>query len=84
MESIFFWVTMKSTGVSFPLPALFTLENLPVHKQGSQQLNCRAVFLELSYTESNNNKNNNNNYYYYLLQLTCNPVAVVILHVHKS
>ena len=77
-----FSVTMKSTGVSFPLPALFTLENLPVHKLGSQQLNCRAVFLELSDTENNNNNNNNNNIY--LLQLGCNPVAVVILHVHKT
>ena len=24
------------------------------------------------------------NYYYYLLQLGCHPVAVVILHVHKT
>ena len=72
---------MKSTGVSFPLPALFTLENLPVHKLGSQQLNGRAVFLELSYTESNNNNNINN---IYLLKLGCNPVAVVVLHVHKT
>ena len=57
--------------------------NLPVHKLGYQQLNCRAVLQELSYTENNNNNNNNNNNIY-LLQLGCNPVAVVILHVHKT
>ena len=32
--------------------------------------------------EENNNNNNNNNIY--LLQLGCHPVAVVILHVHKT
>jgi hypothetical protein len=42
---------MKSTGVSFPPNALFTLENLPAYKLGSQQLNCRGVLRELSYTE---------------------------------
>ena len=30
------------------------------------------------------NNNNNNNNYYYLLQLGCNPVAVVMLHVYKT
>jgi len=30
------------------------------------------------------NNNNNNYYYYYLLQLGCNPVAVVILHVYNT
>jgi hypothetical protein len=29
------------------------------------------------------NNNNNNNNYYYLLQLGCQPVAVVILHVYR-
>ena len=32
----------------------------------------------------NNNTNNNNNNNIYLLQLGCNPVAVVMLHVHKT
>ena len=27
---------------------------------------------------------NNNNNYYYLVQLGCNPVAVVMLHVYKT
>ena len=35
----------------------------------------RAHFIE-------NHNNNNNNIY--LLQLGCNPVAVVFLHVHKT
>ena len=39
----------------------------------------------LPFTIYNNNNNNNNNYYYYyLLQLGCNPVAVVMLHVYKT
>ena len=33
---------------------------------------------------NNNNNNNYYYYYYYLLQLGCYPVAVVILHVHKT
>ena len=32
----------------------------------------------------NNNNNNNNNNNIYLLQLGCNPVAVVMLHVYKT
>jgi len=36
-------VTMKSPGVSVLPPAMFTFENLPEHKLGSQQLNCCAV-----------------------------------------
>ena len=32
--------------------------------------------------DDNNNNNNNNNIY--LVQLGCNPAAVVILHVHKT
>ena len=46
--------------------------------------------LFLTYRFYNNNNNNNNNnyyyyyYYYYLLQLGCNPVAVVMLHVYKT
>ena len=35
-------------------------------------------------TAHNNNNNNNNNNSIYLLQLGCNPVAVVILHVYKT
>jgi len=46
----FIWVT-KSLGLSFHPSDLFTLANLPDHKLGSQQLNCRAVLRELSYAE---------------------------------
>jgi len=41
-------VTMKSLGISVPTYALFTLENLPEYKLGSQQLNGRAVLRELN------------------------------------
>ena len=44
-------VTVKSPGVFVLPPALFTFENLPEHKLGSQQLNCRAVRRERNYTE---------------------------------
>jgi hypothetical protein len=44
-------VTMKSPGVFILPPALFTIENLPEHKLGSQQLTCHAVRMELNYTE---------------------------------
>jgi len=44
-------VAMKSPGVRVLPPALFTFENLPEHKLGCQQLNCRAVRRELNYTE---------------------------------
>jgi hypothetical protein len=40
-------VAMKSRGVSFPPAALFTLENLPVHKMGSEELNCRGAVIDL-------------------------------------
>ena len=33
---------------------------------------------------NNNNNNDNNNNNIYLLQLGCNPVAVVMLHVYKT
>jgi len=45
----------------------------------------RMVTAELRNNESGrsfNNNNNNNNIY--LLRLVCYPVAVVILHVHKT
>ena len=45
---------------------------------------CAVVLVELNSVEvvtyKNNNNNNNN---IYLLQLCCQPVAVVILHVNK-
>jgi hypothetical protein len=44
-------VTMESPGVSVLPPALFTFENLPEHKLGSQHLNCLAVRRERNYTE---------------------------------
>ena len=38
----------------------------------------------LLWYNNNNNNNNNNNIFIYLQQLGCHPVAVVILHVHKT
>jgi len=40
---------MKSPGLSLTLSALFTLENFPGHKLGSQQLKNVAVFRELQH-----------------------------------
>jgi len=45
---------------------------------GHHQLKSVSIFS----TTFNNNNNNNNNIY--LLQLCCYPVAVVILHLHKT
>ena len=47
----FISVTMESPGFSVLPPALFTFENLPEHKLGSQHLNCCAVRRERNYTE---------------------------------
>ena len=41
-----------------------------------------ALPAKLWHSGYNNNNNNNNNIY--LLQLGCNPVAVVMLHVYKT
>ena len=40
-------------------------------------------YLHIPLSEYNNNNNNNNNNIY-LLQLGCNPVADVMLHVYKT
>ena len=42
---------------------------------------CIAPTYLFMYNNINNNNNNNN---MYLLQLVCNPVAVVMLHVYKT
>ena len=43
----------------------------------------RNVCFELDDDDDDDDNNNNNNNIY-LLQLGCNPVAVVILHVYKT
>ena len=48
---VFNSVTMKSPGVFFLPPSLLTFGNLPEHKLGFQQLNCRVVHREFNYTE---------------------------------
>ena len=47
----FISVTMESPGFFVLPPALFTFENLPEHKLGSQQLNCCAVRRERNHTQ---------------------------------
>jgi len=44
-------------------------------------VNIRINLKQKCVMECNNNNNNNN---IYLLQLGCNPVAVVLLHVYKT
>jgi len=46
----FISVTMTSPSVFVLPPAQFTFENLPEHKLGFQQLNCRAVHRDFIYT----------------------------------
>jgi len=46
----FISVTMTSPSVLVLLPAQFTFGNLPEHKLGFQQLNCRAVHRDFIYT----------------------------------
>jgi len=48
---------------------------------GPSWLEIRS-FVKLNYNTSAFSYTNNNNIY--LLQLSCNPVAVVILHVYKT
>ena len=50
----------------------------------TQGHNAKTITQAYQHFYYNNNYNNNNYYYYYLLQLGCHPVAVVILHVHKT
>jgi len=51
---------------------------------GETNHSCYSIdAVENAWTYDDYDDNNNNNYYC-LLQLGCNPVAVVILHVYKT
>ena len=49
-----------------------------------RSIRCLPPNLSVRRVKLMSNNNNNNYYYYYLLQLGCNPVALVILHVYAS
>ena len=84
-DSVPYWILMKPLSIStcWTFRACqMTVDNEYGRQRGNtlrQQTDGHIRKINLD-----NNNNNNYYYYYYLLQLGCNPVAVVMLHVYKT